>query len=366
MKKSINFVIWILISLGGLAAILLFAMIMISPGTTPRIEDDTGREIQGSVAAIENVELGNLKQFVLMRGRNVKNPVLLMLHGGPGTPQGPHFVYHNKELEKHFIVVNWDQRGAGRSFSPGISKETMTIEQLISDTHELTQYLKRRFQQNKIYLLGHSWGSYLGIRTVDLYPEDYYAYIGIGQVTDHKKSETLSYQFVLKTAKESGNQEAIKELEGLEAPINGRYKDGPMAMLQQRRWVREFGGAAYNPEDFNNLIGKPLVFFREYSFLDKLGYFDGEEFSVKLLYDPMLDFNVMNEISELKIPIYILQGRRDYQTAFVLVKEYLEKLKAPHKELIPFEKSAHLVPYEEPDRFHDVLINKILKETYQP
>ncbi|MBF0288089.1 MAG: alpha/beta hydrolase [SAR324 cluster bacterium] len=366
MKKIFRLRIGVFIVLCSLLGVVWIWLIFISPGTTAPIKDDQGNPVPDSVAVIEFVELGGLKQFVLMRGRNVNNPVLLLLHGGPGTPQSPHFVYYNQELENHFVVVNWDQRGAGRSYSPNIPPESMTISQFISDVHELTQYLKKRFNQKKIYLLGHSWGSYLGIRTAHGYPDDYYAYVGIGQVANQKQSEMLSYQFVWETAKKNKNTEALQSLEALGAPVDGKYKGGAMDMIKQRQWVRAFGGAVYQADNFYTILGKPIVFFREYSLSDKLGYFDGEEFSVTLLFDRVLEFDLMSEIKELKIPIYILQGRHDYQTAFVLAEKFLHNLKAPKKELIPFESSAHMVPYEEPNKFHEVMINKVLKETYHP
>jgi len=363
MKKIANFVVGLIVIFSAMLGVLWIGMVVISPGTTASIEDENGNPVPGSVAAIEMIELGGWEQFVLMRGRSVENPVLLLLHGGPGTPQSPHFVYYNQALEDHFVVVNWDQRGAGRSYSPEIPPESMAVSQFISDAHELTQYLKKRFRKEKIYLLGHSWGSYLGIRTAHKYPEDYFAYIGIGQVADQKQSEILSYQYVWEKAKQTQNEEAIQDLEKLGAPEGGKYKGGAMDIIRQRKWLREYGGAVYQAEDFYRTLGEPIIFFEEYTLSDKMGYFDGEEFSVNHLFDRVLDVDLKSEVQELKIPIYILQGRHDYQTVFSLAEKFLQNLKAPKKELIAFENSAHMVPYEEVEKFHDVMINKILKET---
>lgn len=146
---------------GALLVIVVVPLLVLwvwSPGTTAPFLDARGNVLSGSIAELTDVPLGGLPQFVLMRGRDTTNPVLLLLHGGPGDPQAPHSSYYNAALEEFFIVVNWDQRGAGRSYSDSIPEETMTIDQLISDTHELTVYLKARFSKRKIILVGHSWG----------------------------------------------------------------------------------------------------------------------------------------------------------------------------------------------------------------
>jgi pimeloyl-ACP methyl ester carboxylesterase len=345
-------------------AVLTMWAFQISPGTTDPIVDSSGNPLPNSIAESTMLELGGWEQFVLMRGWDTDNPILLLLHGGPGTPQAPLFNYYNQDLDEHFTLVNWDQRGAGRSYSAELPPETVNLEQLVEDTHELTQYLMQRFGKEKIYILGHSWGSYLAVRTVDLYPEDYYAYIGVGQIGNQRKSEMLSYDFVMNHAREINHVEAIQELEKLGAPVNGVYAGGMTDMLKQRVWVREFGGAIYNAEDFLSLFLTPIVFFREYTIADKLGYFDGELLSVDNLMGELMDFDAVRKIPTLNVPVYVLQGRHDYQTAFQVAVEFIENLQAPFKELIPFENSAHMPSYEEPGRFHDVMVNRVLKETY--
>ena len=137
-----------------------------------------------SITSLEKIELGDINQWISIRGRNTANPILLYLHGGPGTPVMPLFRHFQAPLEDHFIVVQWEQRGAGKSFSWKIPKETMTIEQFISDLQVLIELLRKRFNKEKIYLMGHSWGSVFGTYTVQRYPELFYAYIGVGQATD--------------------------------------------------------------------------------------------------------------------------------------------------------------------------------------
>lgn len=156
-------------------------------GLTAPIKDANREIIPRSIASLEKIKLGGMDQWILIRGNDVSNPVLLWLHGGPGAAQMPIAHHFDKNLEKDFIVVHWDQRGAGKSNPKDFDEQTMTFEQFITDAHELTQYLKRRFNTEKIYLVGHSWGTQLGIKMVQLYPEDYFAYIGIGQAVLDKQ-----------------------------------------------------------------------------------------------------------------------------------------------------------------------------------
>jgi pimeloyl-ACP methyl ester carboxylesterase len=332
-----------------------------SPGTTSPILDEHGEERVGSVAEIVDVPLGGVSQFVLIRGRDRSNPVLLLLHGGPGDPAAAQFLAYNSALEDHFVVVHWDQRGAGASYSDAVPDETMTVDQLVSDTHELTRYLEERFEKSKIFLAGHSWGSYLGMRVVHRYPDDYYAFVGMGQVANQPESEARSYATVLDRAKASGRDDAVRELEALGRPDRGRYAGGLAGLGRQRKWVREFGGAAYGRTNIQALwmLARPLLVFREYRLEDKLNYIPGEDYSMSFLEESLLDDDLTQSATELEVPIFFLQGRHDLQTVFETTRDYFEVLRAPQKEFIVFENSAHLVPFEEPEKFLRVMVERV-------
>jgi proline iminopeptidase len=370
MKKWIKIVTTTILSI---IAIIIIGLVIfsvwlksVSPGKTDPFRDSTGKIIEGSIAEIQKMEIGGVKQFVVIRGKNINNPVLLMLHGGPGSPQAHMNLKYNKKLEDYYIVVNWDQRGAGASYSKEIPKESINIDQMIEDTRELSQYLINRFHKDKIFILGHSWGSYLGMRTIYKYPQLFRAYIGIGQVSDQRKSEQLSYQFVLNKAKETNNKKAIKELEEIGYPENGLYKDLQKGMMTERNWVMHYGGAAWmkTKKDFFPMFIKPLILFKEYTVNDKINYLKGLNFSQELLWDPLMNQQLVDVVKKVEVPVYILQGKHDYQTCFELAKIYFDSLYAPKKEFIEFSNSAHMLPYNlEIDKFHDIMINKILKES---
>lgn len=339
----------------------LFLLWLASPGTTPAIVDAAGRPVPGALAEIRYPVIGGLAQFVLIRGRDPDAPILLLLHGGPGDAQAAMFRRYNSGLEDHFVVVHWDQRGAGASFSPEIPAETMTEERILADTHELTLWLKRRFRRSRIFLLGHSWGSYVGLRTAARHPCDYFAYVGVGQVADQKRSEAESYDFVSRRARELGNVKAVRELERIGRPQEGWYAGGLRAFATERRWVREFGGAAHGLGNRETLLlfGLPLLRFPAYTMVQKMRYLQAEAFSMNALEEAMLRFDLAGKIRRVDLPVFFFQGRYDQQTVTSVARDYFDELEAPHKEFILFEESAHLVPYEEPDRFEQVLVERV-------
>ncbi len=325
---------------------------------TPPIEPPTGSA--GSVASLEEIELGGVGQWVLIRGYDISNPILLLLHGGPGASEMPFFRYYNSELEKHFIVVLWDRRGAGKSFSRSIPKETMTLGQNSRDTHQLVGILKKRFNKEKIFLVGHSWGSALGMMQIAQYPEDFYAFVGAGQVTDMVRNDQLAYDFALNEARNRGETVAILELERIGYPQLG-FAGGARSLFVLRGWLTAFGGMQHAPEHYIS-DWEILRACTEYSLLDASRYADAADYVTEVMYDELKVFNLFDLVKKVEIPVYFLHGRYDERVPPELVLQYYEFLDAPAKEFIWFEKSAHLVPYEEPEKFNAFMIDTVKKE----
>jgi pimeloyl-ACP methyl ester carboxylesterase len=210
----------------GIIFVCLLVILINSPGKLPPLTDGQGIVIPGSISEKVWLEVGGIKQGMFIRGEDPTNPVILYVHGGPGTPMLQFISYLEKReeselLEKYFTVCYWDQRGAGMTYSKSTDPSTMTLEQMVEDTREVTQYLKSRFGQDKIYLLGHSWGSYLGGKTIEKYPENYLAYIGIGQVSNSTESEQLSYYYMLNHANDIDDKEVVEKLEKFDPYAEG-------------------------------------------------------------------------------------------------------------------------------------------------
>ncbi len=349
--------------------VLLLALIVVTaaltPASTAPITDAEGRPLPGSIAALEEVTLGGVKQALLVRGQNVANPVLLYLHGGPGTSElGMVRAYNVPTLEKHFTVVVWDQRGAGKSFAALEPVAGMNIEQFISDTHELSLLLCRRFGQKKIYLVGHSWGSALGALTVQRHPELYHAYVGVGQVVNMQESERISYDWTLAQAQKAHDSRSLAKLEKIGAPpYTGDVRS---KVVTQRSILGKYGGEVYgNPHGGLFVLLRCLLMASEYSWPDRVNVFRGIFASMRLLWPQILSINLMDQAPELKVPVYFLEGRHDYESPSVLAERYYEALEAPRKTLVWFERSAHFINTEEAEAFNLFFIDRLLPETSQ-
>lgn len=341
--------------IGGIIGffILAVAIIAIIPPGTPAIKG-----VPNSIASLEKVNLGGIEQWILMRGHDANAPVILFLHGGPGNPQisvAPRLL---AELEQHFVVVNWDQRGSGKSWSKDIDPSTMTVDQFVLDTLELTQWLKERFGQEKIYLVGHSWGSYIGALAAQQSPEYFHAYVGVGQMVSFVESEELSYQYTIEAARREDNDKAVAQLETIGRPP---YDNGMEDIAVQRKWLDHFGGLQREVNMTQEWL-KSIITRREYTLFDAYRYMQGANFSGRHLFDCLTEVDLFHEVPELKIPVYLVSGKYDYITVSSLTERYYQRLEAPAKEYVLFEKSAHLPLFEERELFTQLMV-RIASET---
>ena len=347
-----------------LLAVFIGTVLLLTYPHTPAITDSQGKKIHSGIAKLEKVKIGGIDQWILMRGENREDPIMLFLHGGPCFSEMGLVRHYNKALENHFVVVNWDQRGARKSYSKKLANEPMTIEQFISDAHEVVEYLKNKFGKDKIYLVGHSWGNLLGMLIISRDPESFYAYVGIGQCSNMPEGERVSYKYTLEMAKKSNNQKAIQELEDIGCPVNGIYKDGFSGTITQRKWLIKFGGSLYGKNSWNTFI-KRILLTKEYSLIDRMNFFKVANMpsKIKMMENEVLRMNLLEQIPKVRIPIYFFLGRHDYEVPAVVAEKYFEIIKAPKKELIWFEKSAHFPCFEEADKFNKLMVGKVLAET---
>lgn len=331
--------------------LVTFILLITKKTYTSPFVDKSGNIIKNSVAEQLYLTLGGIKQWVLLRGRNVNNPILIFLHGGPGVSLQTLFRYFHHDLENHFIVVGWDQRGAGKSYDKSIPKESFKVENFVEDLHELIQYLKKRFKQDKVYILGESWGSLLGTTYAQKYPEDIIAYIGTGQISNTQESEKLGYEFMLAEAKKQNNQKALKQLSKITQPPFSKLED--IKIL--RKWLMKFGGCLYKQKSYFPWFLKMLK-VNEYSWTDLIKFFFGHSMSLKSLHEELFNTNFFISVPELKVPVYFLLGKYDQQVSSKLAKKYFEFLKTPKKELLWFEKSGHNPMFEEPEYFQNAIL----------
>ncbi|WP_239618514.1 alpha/beta fold hydrolase [Cohnella mopanensis] len=341
----------------SLLLLLLLIVFLFFPTWTPAIKDAQGNKLPNSIATLEEISLGGVQQSLLIRGNDRNNPILLFLHGGPGYPQIAYARKYQQQLEKDFIVVNWDQRGSGKSYHWNLTDDDLQVDKLVQDTHELTVYLTERFHQSKIFIVGHSWGSTLGSLTVQRYPESYYAYIGIGQVASSPLGELRSYEFVLREARRLNNAKAIKELEAIGTPP---YRNPRKDTTIERKWVSAFGGSERSINTYKDLI-RGVLLAPEYSWYDGVKMAVGNSFSANAIMPQTENTNLFESAPEWKVPVYFFMGKYDYMTPSEVAFDYYEQLKAPSKRFIWFEHSAHFPHFEEADLFSEWMV-KIKEE----
>ncbi|GAA4420992.1 alpha/beta hydrolase [Nibrella viscosa] len=345
--------------IGGLllVAVLLLAIgagyiWLNSPGETAPIVGEDDKPLPNSIATMETVDLNGAKQWLIIRGADRTKPVLLFLHGGPGLPELP--LLTGSELEQHFVVVNWEQRGSGKSYDPTVFDKTFTTATFVEDAADLSRMLAKRFGTEKIYLMGHSWGTFLGVLTVKKYPELFHAYFSISQVTNQFAGEQISYDWVLQQAMDRGATRQVKKLRRWGRPP---YADGK-AWLDYLHWQRElvaaYGGGMHKAHFFPLFI-QSILLCNEYTLADKINYARGAMKSVRYLWPEVVNTDLNEVAPTLDIPYYLFQGVHDYQTPYALAKQYFDRLQAPDKRLFTFTESAHSPIFEEPEKFFQII-----------
>ncbi|WP_145480027.1 alpha/beta fold hydrolase [Stenotrophomonas rhizophila] len=314
----------------------------------------------GGIERLEAVRIGGIDQWVSIRGNDRRNPVLLMLHGGPGWVAMPTSWYFQRGWEEYFTVVQWDQRGAGKTYAsndPARVAPTMTRERMIADSEELVAWLRKEFGKDRIFVLGQSWGSYLGLELAQRRPEWLHAYIGMGQVTNAPESERRGWAWTLQRAKAAGNAEAVAELEALAPYAEGNTPLPLENLFKQRKWLNQYGGMVHNRTG-GNAEAAAIRLSPEYTDQDVAAIWKGNDFSMQHLLAEVLTLD-MSQVRGLKTPLFLFLGRHDYNVSSELAAEWFNTVRAPGKQLVWFEQSAHEVMIEEPGKTLLTLVNQV-------
>jgi pimeloyl-ACP methyl ester carboxylesterase len=332
-----------------------------SPGTTAPFLDADGHRVPGSISEKLSVPINGIQQGMVVRGQDVTNPVLLWVHGGPGMPDYPLTQDYPTGLEDLFTIVWWDQRGAALSYDADIAPESMTIDQFVDDTLAVTDYLRDRFGRDKIYLLGHSWGSVIAIQAAARAPDRYAAYLGMGQIVHQLASEKLAYDYMLDAYRERGDTDMVRKLEAAPVTMEGGT---PEAYLKVRDTAMHQLGVGTTHDMTSVITGIFLASwqFRGYTLREKVDLWRGRAFSRRFgLWEQLLDADLRETVPALEVPVYFLEGKYDYTTVTALAREYFKQLQAPVKGFYVFENSAHSALLEEPDSAHRVIERDVLQ-----
>ncbi len=329
-----------------------------SPGKPKPFVDKDGKPLAGSIAEKTFVNINGVEQGLFIKSKDAGNPVLLYLHGGMPdyflTQQYP------THLEDDFTVVWWEQRGAGISFHNDLPQETITQEQLIADTLAMTNYLRQRFGQEKIYLMGHSGGTFFGIQVAAQAPELYHAYIGVAQMVNTRKSEKLAYDYMLQAFKMNGNTDMVRRLEA--APVTLTDGTPPAYLALRDGAMHSLGiGTTHAMKSIVTGIFFPSLTFREYTLLDKVNLWRAKARNgVSVLWEESLTTDLSQTLPTLELPVYFFEGIYDYTCNYTLAKAYFDKLEAPVKGFYTFAQSAHSPIFEEPAKAQKILREDVL------
>ncbi|HEY0747296.1 MAG TPA: alpha/beta fold hydrolase [Steroidobacteraceae bacterium] len=300
----------------------------------------------------KTVSIGGIEQFITIRGNDRRNPVLLVLHGGPGYVETPLNWWYARGWEEYFTVVQWDQRGAGKTYlinNPDEMAPTMTRERMTGDTEEMVEWVRKELGVRKIFIWGHSWGSYLGLQIALRHPQWLFAYIGTGQITNSPESERRAWAYALEAAKHGDVANAVTELQAV-APyaVPGKPIELKDAMIVHK-WGDYFGGVmAYRTSQEDESHAGRLS--PDYSDAEAPHIYDGNEFSERFLLAGVFNLDLSHQ-TNFKCPIILLLGRHDRTVNSELAREWLERVNAPQKHLVWFEHSAHEPESEEPGKF---------------
>ncbi|MFC0216267.1 alpha/beta fold hydrolase [Paenibacillus chartarius] len=326
-------------------------MFLLKGATSPH-KDQTGAPIPGSIAELMKVKIGGVDQWLLIRGEDLRNPVLLFVHGGPG--QSNMYLSHllDGELEKYFTIVNWDQRGAGKSVAAGkADPAAMRLEQLLQDAGEVIRYVLAKLNTEKLYVLGHSFGTILGMLITQRYPAFIRRYIGLCQSVGLQENLKASYAYIVREAERAGDSKTLRELAKIGPPPFVSFAKG---LWKYSLLLQKYGGKVHSKP--GGAVFRSIWTAPEYSLADRFRYIQGVMFSVKHLYRELLAHDLQKAVQKVEVPVSFFLGTYDQATPSHQAAEYLKLLDAPHKELVWFEQSAHLPQFEEPQKYVQELV----------
>jgi pimeloyl-ACP methyl ester carboxylesterase len=348
-------------------AVVGLAVLVAWPASTPPVLGADGQPLPGSIAELSKVELGGEEQGLLVRAADPENPVLLYLSGGPGQSDLAFGRALLEPLVEDFVVVVWDQRGTGTSYGAVDPTGDVTLEQAVADTIALTEYLRDRFDEDKIYLLGESWGTTLGVLAVEQRPDLFHAYIGSGQMVSQRVTDQIIWRDLLAYAQETENWELYDQILTLGEPP---YRDTPWA----NSLVMGYYGALETPytppqgyiqRGESSAIGPFFgILGSEYSFIDKANAIRGLVDMFSLMYPQIQQVDFRADVPALDVPVWILDGEHELRGRRDLAHEWFAQLSAPSKEMVTYADAGHSVVFEQADAFQRLMVDVIVPATY--
>ncbi|WP_424950192.1 alpha/beta fold hydrolase [Deinococcus sp.] len=331
-----------------------------APGPQAIIRDAQHVTAPNGIEELKAVQIGGIKQWISVRGNDRRNPVLLFIHGGPGSTEMPVSWLYQRPWEDSFTVVQWDQRGAGKTAAanPGSAvQKSISVDRMTQDGTELVAYLRQHYGKRKIFVMGHSWGTVIGLNIAKTHPDWLHAYIGMGQFIDGAENEALGYSFAVREAQATKNAQAIQELKAL-APYPGPLSTLTLPrIVTQRKWVIYFGGLTAGRNNFD-YDGNARTLSPAYSAAELAGSAENEGATLVGLLPQLVGLDY-RKVTRLECPTFIFAGRRDFETPSQIAATWFARLHAPSKKIVWFEHSAHMMQFEQPGRLLARLVQDV-------
>jgi pimeloyl-ACP methyl ester carboxylesterase len=357
MHQQRTRIMHMLLAIGALCAVIAVSAMAISPGKPRPFRDEAGAVVPGSIAEKTFIEINGTSQGVFIRGRSAELPVLLYVHGG--IPDYFLTGRHPTGLEDDFVVAWWEQRGAGLSHAAADASRPVTVDELVSDAIEVTQYLRRRFGQDRIYIMGRSGGTFIGIQVVQRAPELFHAYIGVGQITNQLESEQQAHAYMLDRFRQAGDTRWVRRLEAISVEHGTpreylRLRDGAMHTLGI--------GTMRDMRSIVTGLFLPSLLFTEYTVREKWNLWAAKaRHGVSAVWEPILSTDLRQAVPDVQVPVYFLHGVHDRTCSYSLARSYAAALRAPVKGFYSFHGSAHSPIFEEPAKVRQIMRRDVLR-----
>ena len=339
-------------------ALVVLAAFVARPAATEQITGTDGEPLPGSVAELTTVEAGGRDLGLMIRGASIDNPVVLFLAGGPGGAERGAMRNHLGQLEESFTVATWDQRGTGSSYAELDPTDTLTLQGQIDDTIEVSDYLRDRFDQDKIFLLGQSWGSTLGILAVSEAPDRYAAFIGTGQMVSQRETDRIFYEDTLAWAEENGDDALAEKLRGIGPPPYDRMLDYETALSYEHD-VYPYDHSP-NSEGDGGFSENFIV--AEYSLTDQVHLLGAFLDTFAALYPQLQDIDFRDTATEFDVPVFFAQGAHEAGGRAVLFEDWYPMVRAPRKDLVVLDSAGHRPLFEQPDEFVNYLNDVVVSD----
>ncbi|HKM35571.1 MAG TPA: alpha/beta hydrolase [Lachnospiraceae bacterium] len=344
-------------------AVVLFIILPLGDGRPITYLDENGTVLKGSVCEKTFIKLDHSRLGMFITGKAEDKPVILFCSSGPGLPEYLLESFYPTSLSDEYVVCYMEFRGNGLSYDSSLDSADVTTDQYISDTIAITNYLRERFNKDKIYIMGHSFGTYIALRTVQLYPDYYHSYIAISQMCNQMESEKEAYHYMKEQYEQTGNQNMVKKFkkynidtskEDLEKYISSSLRDTAMHELG-------VGTTRYMHSVITGILF-PSLQSKAYTQAERINIWKGKirSFHYAVVYEAW-HFNAFDKVSSIEVPIFFFAGKYDYTCCYSLQKQYYEQINAPEKKFYTFKESAHSPLFEEPEKAISILKNEIIK-----